>query len=125
MSELDPIIVGVGKLIHKSEDFSHPLHAMKTAVKRAANDAKCNNLIDAADALYVVNRFTWNYRNRKAPRAVAERLGINPALKKCTAIGGDTPPWLVNRVADRMAFGENEVSILAGCEVMHFFTPNC
>ncbi len=117
MSGLDPIIVGVGQMIHKSEDFLHPLHAMKTVAKRAANDAKSNNLIDTADALYVVNIFTWNYR--KAPRALAELLGINPALKEYTTIGGDTPQWLVNRVADSIAFGENEVSILVGCEVMH------
>ena len=51
MSGLDPIIVGVGQMIHKSDDFLHPLDAMKTAVERAADDAKCNNLIDAADAL--------------------------------------------------------------------------
>jgi acetyl-CoA C-acetyltransferase len=117
MSGLDPIIVGVGQMIHKSDDFLHPLHAMKAAVKRAADDAKCNNLIDSADALYVVNIFTWNYR--KAPRALAELLDINPALKEYTTIGGDTPQWLVNRVADRIASGKNEVSILAGCEVMH------
>ena len=90
MSGLVPIIVGVGQMIHRSDDFLHPLHAMKAAVKRAADDAKCNNLIDTVDALYVVNIFTWNYR--KAPRELAELLDINPALKEYTTIGGDTPP---------------------------------
>lgn len=117
MRRLDPIIVGVGQMTHKSEDFLHPLQAMKTAVKRAADDAECNNLIDTADALHVVNIFTWNYR--KAPRALAELLAINPAIKEYTTIGGDTPQWLVNRVADNIASGKNEISILAGCEVMH------
>lgn len=117
MSRLDPIIVGVGQMTHKSEDFLHPLQAMKTAVKRAADDAECNDLIDIADALHVVNIFTWNYR--KAPRALAELLDIHPAIKEYTTIGGDTPQWLVNRVADNIASGKNEISILAGCEVMH------
>ncbi len=117
MNGLDPIIVGIGQMLHRSDDFLHPLDAMKTAVERAADDANCHNLIDSADALHVVNIFTWNYR--KAPRALAEVLDINPALKEYTTIGGDTPQWLVNRVADRIASGKNEVSILAGCEVMH------
>jgi hypothetical protein len=89
MSGLDPIIVGVGQMIHKSENFLHPLHAMETAVKRAADDAECMHLIESADALYVVNIFTWNYR--KAPRALAALLDINPALKVYTTIGDDTP----------------------------------
>ncbi len=117
MSRLDPIIIGVGQMTHKSEDFLHPLHAMKTAVKRAADDAECNDLIQNADALHVVNIFTWNYR--KAPRLLSEILDTNPALKEYTTIGGDTPQWLVNRVADNLASGKSEIAILTGCEVMH------
>jgi acetyl-CoA C-acetyltransferase len=117
MSISDPIIVGVGQMTHKSEDFLHPLQAMKTVVQRAADDAECHDLIDSADALHVVNTFTWNYR--KAPRALAETLNINPSLKEYTTIGGDTPQMLVNRVADNIASGKNEIAILAGCEVMH------
>ena len=120
MNNRDPIIVGVGQLTHKSKnakDFLHPLQGMKTVVKRAAEDAGCKKLIGTADALHVVNMFTWNYR--KAPRLLAELLDINPPLKEYTTIGGDTPQWLVNRVADNLVSGKNEVSILAGCEVTH------
>ncbi|MDP6393855.1 MAG: hypothetical protein QF466_00170 [Desulfobacterales bacterium] len=100
MNNRAPIIVGVGQLTHKSKnsrDFLHPLQGMKTAVKRAADDAGCKDLIGTADALHVVNIFTWNYR-----RMLAELLDINPALKEYTTIGCDTPQWLVNRVADKM-----------------------
>ncbi len=119
MNNRAPIIVGVGQLTHKPKnprDFLHPLQGMKTAVKRAADDAGCKDLIGTADALHVVNIFTWNYR--KVPRMLAELLDINPALKEYTTIGGDTPQWLVNRVADNLVSGKNDVSILAGCEVM-------
>ncbi|MFQ5484303.1 MAG: hypothetical protein ACE5DO_03110, partial [Desulfobacterales bacterium] len=118
MNNRDPIIVGVGQLTHKLKnpgDFLHPLQGMKTAARLAAEDAGCKKLINAADALHVVNMFTWNYR--KAPRMLAELLDINPPLKEYTTIGGDTPQWLVNRVADNLVSGKNEVSILAGCEV--------
>jgi|TARA_B100002003_G_scaffold231857_1_gene243190 acetyl-CoA acetyltransferase len=120
MNNRAPIIVGVGQLTHKSKnsrDFLHPLQGMKTAVKRAADDAGCKDLIGTADALHVVNIFTWNYR--KVPRMLVELLDINPALKEYTTIGGDTPQWLVNRVADNLVSGKNDISILAGCEVMH------
>ena len=120
MNNREPIIVGVGQMTHKSKntgDFLHPLQAMKLAVKRAIDDAECKDLIHAADALHVVNIFTWNYR--KAPRALADLLDINPAVKEYTTIGGDTPQWLVNRVADNLASGKSEITIVAGCEVMH------
>jgi acetyl-CoA C-acetyltransferase len=120
MNNREPIIVGVGQMTHKSKntgDFLHPLQAMKLAVKRAVDDAECKDLIHAADALHVINIFTWNYR--KAPRALADLLDINPAVKEYTTIGGDTPQWLVNRVADNLASGKSEITIVAGCEVMH------
>jgi acetyl-CoA C-acetyltransferase len=117
MSRSDPIIVGAGQMTHKGDDFRHPLQAMKTAVERAAEDAECSDLIQKADALQVVNIFTWNYR--KAPAALAERLNISPSLQAYTTIGGDTPQWLVNRTADHLSAGKSEIAILAGCEVMH------
>jgi acetyl-CoA C-acetyltransferase len=117
MSRLDPVIVGAGQMTHRGNDFLHPLQAMKTAVERAAADAECRDLIQKADALQVVNIFTWNYR--KAPAALAELLDIAPSLKTYTTIGGDTPQWLVNRTADQLTSGKGEIAILAGCEVMH------
>jgi acetyl-CoA C-acetyltransferase len=46
-------------------------------------------------------------------------LGIQPCVREYTAIGGNTPQWLVNRTADRIARGEISVALLAGAEAMH------
>ena len=46
-------------------------------------------------------------------------LGIQPRVREYTAIGGNTPQWLVNRTADRIARGEISVAVLVGAEAMH------
>ena len=47
-------------------------------------------------------------------------LGIQPAVLEYTGIGGNTPQWLVNRYADRIAKGETGIAIVAGAEAMDF-----
>ena len=118
-----PILVGAGQHTVRTEDVErlvHPMEMMKTAVERAADDAACPALIDQADALHVVNVFSWSFRD--APSTLAAALGARPALREYTAIGGNTPQWLVNRAADNLAAGRSEIAILAGCEVMRSVT---
>lgn len=119
MAAPQPILVGAGQRTNRAKavgDFIHPIEFMKGAVERAAEDAACPALIEKADALHVVNMLSWNHRD--APSALAESLGMKPGLKEYSAIGGNSPQWLVNRAADNLASGKSEIAILAGCEVM-------
>lgn len=114
-----PILVGAGQNTIRAksvDDFMHPIDAMKLVVERAAEDAGTRALIERADALHVVYMLSWNHKD--APTALAEALDIKPATKEYTAIGGNSPQWLVNRAADNIAAGRSEIAILAGCEVM-------
>lgn len=119
MAQPIPILVGAGQNTIRSktvEDFVHPIESMARVIRRAAEDAECPALIEKADALHVVNILSWNHKD--APSALAESLGIRPALKEYTSVGGNNPQWLVNRAADNLVAGRSEVAILTGCEVM-------
>ena len=115
-----PIIVGVGQQIFRPETVEQivgPFDAMRLVVEAAAADAGVPDLGAKADALHVVNMFSWSPKD--APTSLAEKLGANPKIKEYTAIGGNTPQWLVNRAADNLAAGKCRLAVLAGCEVMH------
>lgn len=115
-----PILVGVAQETFRAPDpagVTHPIEAMRTVVGRAIEDAACPALLDRADALHVVNMLAWVHRD--APSALADALGMHPQLKEYTAVGGNTPQWLVNRVADNIAAGRSRIAILAGADTMH------
>lgn len=115
-----PILIGQGQITSRAktlEDFIHPIEFMKRAIEAAAEDAGLGRtLVERADSLHVVNMLSWNHKD--APAALSEALNINPATREYTAVGGNTPQWLVNRAADRMAARESEIAIIAGCEVL-------
>ena len=52
------------------------------------------------------------------PRAVARRIGANPARAIYGNIGGDTPQALVNELAEGIADGEIGLALLAGGEAL-------
>ncbi len=53
---------------------------------------------------------------RNPPGALAKQLGIAPRRALYTATGGNTPQWLVNRMAEDIANGECDVALLTGAE---------
>jgi len=120
MAQPVPVLVGVGQETFRpqsADDFVNPIEAMTGVIKRAAEDAECAQLIDNADALHVVS--TLSCGQKDAPSALSEVLGIHPAIKEYTDVGGHNPQWLVNRAADNLAEGRSEIAILAGCGVMN------
>jgi acetyl-CoA C-acetyltransferase len=63
-----------------------------------------------------VNVFCWPYAN--APRLLGERLGARPGSEITTTVGGNTPQWLVNETAARIAAGEVSLALLVGAEAV-------
>ncbi len=57
-------------------------------------------------------------RAENPPRAVARRIGANPARAIYGPIGGDTPQALVNEIAQAIADGEADMALLAGGEAI-------
>jgi acetyl-CoA C-acetyltransferase len=115
-----PVVVGVGQYTQRDVDpvdALEPVAMMAAAAERAAEDAGAGGrLLQAADRVAVVNLFSASYGN--APRLLAERVGAKPAEEIYTTIGGNTPQWLVNVMAARIAAGEADVVLLAGAEAM-------
>lgn len=117
MSRPIPILVGVGQATLRMDapnEYADPVDAVTAVVTQAAEDAGCPALVEKADALHVVNMIAW--RIGDPPSTFAEALGMHPTLKEYTAIGGDAPQFLVNRVADNLAAGKSEIAVLVGCE---------
>jgi acetyl-CoA C-acetyltransferase len=115
-----PILVGAGQLTQRDvapAEALEPLAMMEVVARRAADDAGAGAaLLAQVDSLAVVNVFCWPYAN--PPRLLAERLGIHPAEKLYTTVGGSTPQWLVNETAARIASGRVRVALLTGAEAV-------
>ncbi|HXJ35554.1 MAG TPA: acetyl-CoA acetyltransferase [Candidatus Eisenbacteria bacterium] len=115
-----PILVGAGQLTQRDVEPDRalePVAMMAATARLAAEDAGAGDrLLAAVDSLAVVNVFSFPYGN--APRLLAERLGIRPREELYTTIGGNTPQWLVNGAAARIAAGKAGVVLLAGAETV-------
>ena len=115
-----PVIVGVGQYTNRSEDPAdarEPVEMMAVVARRAEEDARTGGLLEKIDSIQVVNILAWRYED--APALLAERLGARPREKIYTTIGGNTPQWLPNETADRIARGEMGLALIAGAEVVH------
>ncbi len=115
-----PILVGAGQLTQRDVEPAaalEPLAMMDVVARRAAEDAGAGPvLLGRVDSLAVVNVFCWPYANPS--RALAERLGMRPAEELYTTVGGNTPQWLVNETAAKIAGGRVRLALLAGAEAV-------
>jgi len=115
-----PILVGAGQVTQRDVEpaaADEPLGLLVRAARLAAADARGGDaLLAAVDAVAVANIICWRYGN--APRLLAERIGARPALEWYSTVGGNTPQWFVNEMAERIADGRVGVALLAGAEAM-------
>lgn len=119
-SAREPIVVGVGQLVHRASDPAgviEPLEMMAMAARRAAEDAEIPRHLTAVDSLTVINCISRSYAD--PPRFLADRLGMQPRERIYTAMGGNAPQWRINETAARIARGEVRLALLAGAEAMH------
>ena len=121
MDERTPILIGAGQITQRDVDPERalePVALMRESALRAVADAGLDaTALQRLDVVAVVNILSWPYVN--APRLLAERLGAAPRDELYSTIGGNTPQWLVNETAARIAAGEVELALLAGAEAMH------
>ncbi|HYC24327.1 MAG TPA: acetyl-CoA acetyltransferase, partial [Candidatus Bathyarchaeia archaeon] len=110
-----PVLIGAGQLVQRDVDPQAalaPVAMMAEAARRAAADSGAGaRLLTQVDLLAVVNVIGWQYRN--APRLLAELLDADPVANFYTTIGGNTPQWLVNETAARIAAGEVRLALIA------------
>lgn len=123
MTMIHPVIVGVGQITNRPEDNGdalHPLQLAKMAIESCVDDSQCSEILRNVDLLSVVNMFSWTYEDPAG--LLCEMLSIKPKVAEYTAIGGNTPQWLVNRAAKKIVAGEIEVALICGAEAMYTVT---
>lgn len=120
-----PILVGVGQHTwHEADATRTPVDALYEAGSNAIADVSNARMTGAIDALAMV-RFIADTTPgvgelfpRNPGSALAQRLGIvDPAIYQGT-IGGNTPQYLVNHFAAKLARGEHSAVLLAGAELL-------
>ncbi len=115
-----PVLIGGGQITQRDvepEEALEPLALMREAALRAADDARLPRpALAKVDLVAVVNILSWQYAN--PPAALAAELGAHPQRLWLSSWGGNTPQWLVNEIASRIATGEVSLAILAGAEAL-------
>ncbi len=114
-----PVIVGVGQLtnhIKSLDDAIAPVEMMRRVSISATEDAGSGDLLKKVDSLQVVNILSWQYPD--APGLLAEKLGIAPKHQLYSAVGGNSPQWLVNQASEAIVNGGFKLALLVGGEAM-------
>ena len=120
-----PVIVGTGQHTWHSTDVARtPLDALCSAAEAAIADTGHHRFTPAIDTIAMI-RFiadtapaTGALFPRNPGRQLGHRLGITDATVFQGTIGGNTPQYLVNHFAGKLARGEHNVVLLAGAELL-------
>ena len=127
MKNLDnaPIIVGIAQQTWRDSDPARtPTSALLEVAADAVADCGSTQLVNAIDAVATVrfiadtNPDTRALFPRNPGRQIAEKLGIkDPAIYQ-GVIGGNTPQYLVNHFANKLAGGEHNAVLISGGELL-------
>jgi acetyl-CoA C-acetyltransferase len=108
-----PVVVAAGEVIERSDQVTAVDLAERAA---AAALAQAGALRSAVGRLSVVNLLS---PTGPAPAtALASRLGLSPAVRETTTIGGNSPQMLVTRAAADIAAGRLEATLIVGAEAL-------
>jgi acetyl-CoA C-acetyltransferase len=110
------VLVGAAQLVQRDvapAEAPSPLDMLERVAREAAADAAAGErCLRQLDCIGVVDVVAWRPGN--APRLLAERLGAAPRRELVTAVGGEMPLVLVNRVARQIAAGHARLALVAG-----------
>ncbi|MDF3339463.1 acetyl-CoA acetyltransferase [Mycolicibacterium septicum] len=106
-----PVLVGYGQVNQREESATtEPVDLMEQAARVAADP----RVLEAVDAVRIVNLLSWRYRDPGL--LLAQRVGAGDAVTRYTSIGGNVPQSLVNQACLDIQQGRNEVVLIAGGE---------
>lgn len=120
-----PCLIGVAQKTWRlgdSGEAPEPLAMWEEVCRQAAADCGAtgsssgSSVLDVVDSLQIVYCQTWQYDD--PPDRLAQRLGISPAHRHYSGIGGTTPQVLVDDTARRMLAGELDLAIITGAEAL-------
>ena len=129
MDERTPVLIGAGQFTYRGDPAQSPSPTtlLKIAADRAADDAGIGAAgLASIDTLAVVG-FTIDAPGSKRggfphstnpPAQLSTMMGANPRWSVYSAMGGNTPQYLINMLAERIARGETELALTVGCEFL-------
>jgi acetyl-CoA C-acetyltransferase len=129
MDERTPVLIGAGQFTYRGDPAASPspTSLLKIAAERAAADAGIGAQgLAAIDSLAVVG-FTIDSPGSKRgmiphatnpPATLSTMLGAAPRWSVYSEMGGNTPQYLVNMLAERIARGETDLALTVGCEFL-------
>ena len=129
MDERTPVLIGAGQFTYRGDPASSasPTSLLKIAAERAAADAGVGARgLAAIDGLAVVG-FTIDAPGSKRgmiphatnpPATLSKLLGAAPRWSVYSEMGGNSPQYLVNMLAERIARGETDLALAVGCEFL-------
>ena len=106
-----PVIVATGQVVERDEIVG-PLELMARAADLAF--AEASGLRDRVQHVTVVNPFSDV--GATPASELSELLGLKPERAETTTAGGNTPQWLVSRLADEIWSGRLDVGLITGGE---------
>ncbi len=117
MDPRQPVIIGVAQATNRPktpQKLVTPLDLMERVSAQAISDTGAQDLGRRIDTVYVVNIISWTYAD--PPGELSRRLGVEPKTTGYTAIGGNSPQWLVNKACRQILAGDADVVLIAGAE---------
>jgi len=130
MSDNTPIIIGVGEASERIDAPGYgalsPADLAGRAAAAALADAGAAGLAKAIDVIAAIRQFEVSWPGAVAPfgradnfpRAVARRIGADPARAILEPVGGQGPQHLVNEFAQAIGAGEMGVALICGSEAI-------
>ena len=131
MRDLTPVIIGVGEASERIDAAGYaalsPADLAGRAARAACEDAlSTDHLAPAINVIAAIRQFEVSAPNVVAPfgkadnfpRAVAKRIGANPARAILEPVGGQGPQHLINEFAQDVARGEISMALICGSEAI-------
>jgi acetyl-CoA C-acetyltransferase len=112
-----PILIGAAQLSERDLELDgapSPLDMLVRIARESATSSGADpKLIEQLDTIALTNIMGWAPSN--GPALLAEALGAKPSTEIVSAVGGETSIGLSNALAERVARGESQLALVAGC----------
>ena len=129
MSDRTPVLIGVGQFTYRGDPATSPSPTalLKIAAERAAADAGIGTRGMAGIDTLAVAGYTIDApgsrrgmipHSTNPPASLSKALGAAPRWSVYSEMGGNTPQYLVNMLAERIARGETDLALTVGCEFL-------
>ena len=126
-----PVIIGVGQYSERVGEPGYEALSYMDLAGRAlraaiADSGASGSVAGAVDTLAAIRAFEMSRPDRKppfgaannVPRAIAKRVGANPARAILTTTGGQTNQQLVGEFASAIAAGDSRCAVIVGSEAI-------